>query len=421
MPPAIRLSRVTKRYRLGVSRTSLPAAMSKWMKLLLHARLRKQVQNGYHWALKDVSFELGRGESLALIGPNGAGKSTILKLLSKITFPTSGSIQINGQISALIELGAGFHPDLTGRENVYLNAAILGFKRHEIGRRFDEIVAFSELERFVDTPLKRYSSGMTVRLGFAVASCMDPDILLVDEVLAVGDASFRLKCIERIKQLHQQGTSMIFVSHDLGLVKAICQTAILLEGGIIQAQGSPSEIIAKYNEALDARRNMKLAQASTSGDKKDGDVEITKVEAMPADTEPSNPIRSDGALEIRMSYIAYRAMDSACALVRIYRNDGVSCCVMRTADDGFDLSIQPGKGSISVFLDPLQLSGGSYHAIAWILDADGINGLTRGASDWFQVHDVLPGREAYGGIFEPRRRWADQHCGFGDDIGGRPD
>ncbi len=208
MQPVIRFSNVSKRYTLGLTRMSLPSTISRWLKQMTRPA-DQSIASKYHWALKDVSFDLMKGQSLALIGPNGAGKSTILKLLARITNPTSGDVEVQGTLSALIELGAGFHPDLTGRENIYLNGTILGLTSREIQKRFDEIVDFSELEPFIDTPVKRYSSGMTVRLGFAVASCIEPDILLVDEVLAVGDASFRLKCVARIqsllKQRHQPG------------------------------------------------------------------------------------------------------------------------------------------------------------------------------------------------------------------------
>jgi len=210
----IQFQHVSKRYNLGMTRTSLPTAVYQWGKSLLQpSKNGERRQKQYLWAIKDVSFDLQRGESLALIGPNGAGKTTILKLLAGITTPTSGNININGKLSALIELGAGFHPDLSGRENIFLNGAILGLTRAEIQRKFDEIVAFSELEKFIDTPVKRYSSGMAVRLGFAVAASIDPDILLVDEVLAVGDAAFRQKCMDRIRTMLNQGTSIIFVSH----------------------------------------------------------------------------------------------------------------------------------------------------------------------------------------------------------------
>jgi lipopolysaccharide transport system ATP-binding protein len=188
MNSAVCFENISKRYNLGLTRTSLPTVFSHWLKTKV-TRKALPTQNKVLWALRDVNFELNQGQSLALVGSNGAGKTTILKLLANITKPSSGRLTINGKLSALIELGAGFHPDLTGRENIFLNGTILGLSRKEIERRFDDIVDFSELERFIDTPVKRYSSGMVVRLGFSVASCIEPELLLVDEVLAVGDSS----------------------------------------------------------------------------------------------------------------------------------------------------------------------------------------------------------------------------------------
>ncbi len=273
----IKFKNVSKRYNLGLTRTSLPSVISQWFR-----RGDNHSKDQYLWSLKDVSFELSRGELLALIGPNGAGKSTILKLLANITLPTTGRIDINGKLSALIELGAGFHPDLTGRENIYLNGTILGLSRREVDQRFDEIVDFSELERFIDTPVKRYSSGMTVRLGFAVAACIQPDILLVDEVLAVGDASFRQKCVQRIKELLHQGTSLIFVSHDLGLVRSVCNTAIYIEHGEVQLFGGSADVIEAYNQVIDKKRALQLSQAHSASAESGAEIEITRVEVLGA-------------------------------------------------------------------------------------------------------------------------------------------
>jgi hypothetical protein len=260
---------------------------------------------------------------------------------------------------------------------------------------------------------------MAVRLGFAVASCMNPDILLVDEVLAVGDASFRSKCIERIRQLHSRGTSLIFVSHDLGLVKAICDTAILLENGMIRAKGSPGEVIDRYNETLEARRALKMTRGGPQGEENGPDVEITGIEVLArGEAFAGGDIRSDRPVEIRVSYVSYREMGRASALVRIYRSDGLSCCVVRTNEDGFDFTIAPGKGVIAVLFDPLQLSGGMYHAVAWILDEAGVNGIARGESDWFRVANAVPGREVQESVFEPRRRWARPYGEAGESAGG---
>src|ERR1043166_6643745 len=215
------------------------------------------------WALRDVSFEVNRGEALGIIGQNGAGKSTLLKLLYNITAPTKGCITVNGRLGALIEVASGFHPDLTGRENVYLNGSLLGMKRNEISRKLDSIVDFAGVSAFIDTPVKRYSSGMYLRLGFAIAAHLDPDILLLDEVLAVGDAEFQSKCIQRINQLRKAGTTIIFVSHNLGAIENICDRVFLLRDGQIFRSGKPRYVISEYEHLL---TNMPAWSSSGSND-----------------------------------------------------------------------------------------------------------------------------------------------------------
>lgn len=202
------------------------------------------------WALKDVTFEVNKGDAVGVIGRNGSGKSTILKLMTRILTPTSGSVYMNGKVSALIELGAGFHPDLTGRENIYLNGSILGIGRKEMDRKFDEILSFAELERFIDTPVKHYSSGMYMRLGFSVAMSVDPDILIVDEILSVGDEAFQRKCLERVRSLQQRGMTLILVSHSLPVIEQICSRVIWLDEGRVRRMGSVAEVLAEYREAL---------------------------------------------------------------------------------------------------------------------------------------------------------------------------
>ena len=202
------------------------------------------------WALKDVAFEIKQGDRLGIIGRNGAGKSTLLKILSRITEPTSGRVSIKGRIASLLEVGTGFHPELTGRENVYLNGAILGMSKADIKRKFDEIVAFAEVEKFLDTPVKRYSSGMYVRLAFAVAAHLEPEILVVDEVLAVGDAQFQKKCLGKMQEVGKQGRTVLFVSHQMDMVRALCERAVILDKGMITAYGDTGNVIDSYIKAF---------------------------------------------------------------------------------------------------------------------------------------------------------------------------
>ncbi|HZR33555.1 MAG TPA: ABC transporter ATP-binding protein [Terriglobales bacterium] len=223
------------------------------------------------WALRDVSFEVKRGDVVGLIGRNGAGKSTLLKILSRITEPSEGSAQIYGRVGSLLEVGTGFHPELTGRENIYLNGAILGMKKAEIARKFDEIVAFAEVEKFIDTPVKRYSSGMYVRLAFAVAAHLETEILLVDEVLAVGDAQFQKKCLGKMGDVAKHGRTVLFVSHNLLMVQRLCPTAIVLHDGHITFQGGSGQCVRRYSES--GEENTRAAAANSS----DGALAIHRV------------------------------------------------------------------------------------------------------------------------------------------------
>jgi lipopolysaccharide transport system ATP-binding protein len=246
--PIIEVCNLAKRYNLGaVGTTSVREEASR-----LWDRLRGRPHPNAHefWALRDVSFAVQPGEVMGVIGRNGAGKSTLLKILSRITDPTSGTAKLRGRVASLLEVGTGFHPELTGRENVFLNGAILGMSRSEVRRKFDEIVAFAEVEQFIDTPVKRYSSGMYVRLAFAVAAHLEPEILIVDEVLAVGDASFQKKCLSTMESASRgSGRTVLFVSHNLGAVRSLCQTCLWLEGGRARATGLSSAIVDDYLRA----------------------------------------------------------------------------------------------------------------------------------------------------------------------------
>ncbi len=261
---ALKLDHVSKKFRRGEIHDSLrdliPALTGKFLKG--GTGLKKEE----FWALDDVCMEVKKGEAFGIIGPNGAGKSTILKLLSGILVPTKGSLIVNGTLSALIEVGAGFHPDLTGRENIYLNGSILGMKKREIEAKFDEIVEFSGLAEFLDTPVKRYSSGMYARLGFSVAAHVDPDVLVVDEVLSVGDLVFQRKCLQRMSEVLSSGVTVLFVSHSLRAVAELCSRSMLLVGGKVAALGPSDQVISEY-----------LAQASGDRRTSEGPVEVRSV------------------------------------------------------------------------------------------------------------------------------------------------
>jgi lipopolysaccharide transport system ATP-binding protein len=269
---AIRCEGLGKQYRIGERErykalrdtiTDVLAAPFRWLRKPQTAN--RNPQSDSFWALKDLAFEIKRGEVVGIIGRNGAGKSTLLKILSRITAPTTGEIEISGRVGSLLEVGTGFHPELTGRENIYLNGAILGMHKAEINRKFDEIIAFAEIEKFVDTPVKRYSSGMYVRLAFAVAAHLEPDILVVDEVLAVGDMEFQRKCLNKMQDAGQHGRTVLFVSHNMQSITRLCERAILLSDGEVVEQGASHHIVGLYlNSGLSSTSERRWQDARTS-------------------------------------------------------------------------------------------------------------------------------------------------------------
>lgn len=271
---AIQATNLSKKYRLGtIGMTSLREDLSRlWNQGnnenqknnsnqagIEHSRM---INDHEFWALHDLNFEIPQGEVVGLIGANGSGKSTLLKILSRITEPSEGEVRIRGKVASLLEVGTGFHPELTGRENIYINGAILGMTRREVDKKFDEIVDFAGVADFIDTPIKRYSSGMTVRLGFAVAAHLDPDVLIVDEVLAVGDLRFQNRCINQMKRIANSGKTVLFVSHQMATVENLCNSAFLLDEGKIIFSGKSSDVISKYREAMDESTKLPLGQRS---------------------------------------------------------------------------------------------------------------------------------------------------------------
>ena len=251
MIPIISVQGLSKQYRIGKSAAYKTVRESLMNVVTSPARLfKKNDGDETIWALKNVSFEVNEGDVVGIIGRNGAGKSTLLKILSSITEPTEGEVRLRGRVGSLLEVGTGFHPELTGRENIFLNGAILGMRKDEIKRKFDEIVAFAEIDKFLDTPVKRYSSGMYVRLAFAVAAHLEPEILIVDEVLAVGDAKFQKKCLGKMGEVAKEGRTVLFVSHNMGAIYSLCNIGILLDFGLMSRYGSVSDTIHAYNELL---------------------------------------------------------------------------------------------------------------------------------------------------------------------------
>ncbi|PWH14204.1 MAG: ABC transporter ATP-binding protein [Ardenticatenia bacterium] len=355
------------------------------------------------WALSDVSFEVKKGEMVALVGANGAGKSTVLKLISRIIDPTSGRIIVNGRVGALLELGTGFHPDLTGRENIYLNGAILGLRRDEITRRLDDIIAFAEMERFIDVPVKHYSSGMYVRLGFSVAVHVEPEILLVDEVLAVGDAAFQRRCLERIDQMRANGTTIVFVSHDLNAVRRLCQRAIWLEKGCIVADGSPEAVVGEYatqsyaaSAALAARRE--LCRHGT------GEVTIEEVRFLDGEGRLRDFFSTGESFTIEMRYRAHKVIERPVFGIAIHRSDGVHVTGPNTQFAQYEIPMVRGEGVVRYTVPFLPLLEGTYYVSVSSHDRDSIC--------MYDYHDrlypfcVLSGAEERYGLVTLRGVWS---------------
>ena len=343
------LKEVSKKYR--IRRESEAAGASFFGKL---ASLPRKED---FWALKDVNFEVPRGQALGIIGHNGAGKSTILKLLSRITTPSVGEIMINGRLSALIEVGSGFHPELTGRENIYLNGSILGMLRREITEKLESIVNFAELRQFIDTPVKRYSSGMYVRLGFSIAAHLNPDILLLDEVLAVGDASFQQKCIERILELKKKGTTIVFISHDLRAVQKLCDRVILLKKGQIEADGEPAETIALYQSSS---QQIAAQQAGVLGQEPTGEAVVTSLSFYNDDGNECLAFETGKPMKAILNYTVHKPLTDVIFEVQFHSQEGRLCSFFSSETLGKQIDLPPGEGTIVFDCSSVGLGPGMY-------------------------------------------------------------
>jgi len=318
------------------------------------------ISNEDIWALKDVSFEVNRGEIIGIIGRNGAGKTTLLKILSRITKPTEGYIKIYGRVGSLLEVGTGFHPELTGRENVYLNAAILGMRRAEIESRFEGIVAFAEIEKFLDTPVKFYSSGMYVRLAFAVAAHLEPEILLVDEVLSVGDASFQKKCLGKMSTVAGEGRTVLFVSHDMAAIQLLCRRVVLLEDGRVVADGAPLAIIARYLSQVQAGNGVfDLKDHPRSGG--DGRVCIETFRVTDAEGVPASSVPMGREIGFEIDYDSSIPVDRVEFVIGVYNNLMQRVCQLSNGKSGFFLERGKKRGTIRCFVPNLNLTVGRYY------------------------------------------------------------
>lgn len=355
---ALRFERVSKRFLL---RHEQHRSFQEWFL----ARFRRTPAEEF-WALREVDLAVAAGETFGIIGENGSGKSTLLKLAAGIMRPTSGHVRISGRVAALLELGAGFHPDLTGRENVYLNAAILGFSKREIDTRFDAIVAFSELERFIDQPLKHYSSGMLVRLGFAVAIHSDPDILLADEVLAVGDEHFQRKCIQRIDQLVRAGKTIVVVSHSLDLIRQLCTCAAWLDRGRVRAVGPPDEVVVAYAEAMaHLDGTVPHRDARRWGD---GQVELTRVELLDGEGRATHLFHTGEPFTVRLHYRARRPVERPVFGLAIHAGQTHLLTGPNTRHHGVSIPVVEGEGYVDFAVPALPLLRGDYVVSASVYD-----------------------------------------------------
>jgi ABC-type polysaccharide/polyol phosphate transport system ATPase subunit len=330
------------------------------------------------WALRDVTFDVAPGDCLGIIGANGSGKSTALKLMTRILEPTSGQVQVRGRVSALLELGAGFHPDLTGRENIYLNGSILGIGRRSMQKRLDEIVAFAELERFIDMPVKHYSSGMYMRLGFAIAINVDPDVLLTDEVLAVGDQSFQTKCMERIGEMKQAGVTIVFVSHSLDSVRSLCNKSVWLDHGHVTASGESHEVIDAYLASVAEKDEARLAAEAAVAEGQvgrwgSGEAAITGVTFFNAAGKEAHVFFTGQPMRVRISYRVTGRIEEPMIGVAIYRSDGVHVSGPNSRFSGYDIPYIAGEGTIDYVVKSLALLEGSYDFSAAIYDREGVH------------------------------------------------
>jgi lipopolysaccharide transport system ATP-binding protein len=360
----VEIRNLSKRYRIG----------RRVEHLMLREQLAQLIRNPFRrqqlemiWALRDVTFDVRKGEVVGIIGQNGAGKSTLLKLLSKITYPTTGSVKVKGRVASLLEVGVGFHDELTGRENVYLNGSILGMRKREVDQRFDAIVDFAGVDQFIDTQIKHYSSGMRLRLGFAVAAHLDPDVLIVDEVLAVGDAEFQKKCLAAMDGLRSGGRTVLFVSHNMAAVENLCSRGIWIDGGRVRMDGAAKDVIGAYMAAAAGGASAGSELSTQTPRLGTGDIRYSKVEYLQSDGNPCNVVRCGDRLVIRLHYNAGKTIHNPSFFFRIYTDMGTLVTQTGNLLHGMRVPrVEPGEGVIEVEIASLTLLPARYSLSLWI-------------------------------------------------------
>lgn len=356
----VSVDKVSKRYRLhrgwhGSLRTELAASLRRLVR-------REQSEQDIYWALKDVSFEMERGDIVGFIGSNGAGKSTLLKILSRVTAPTSGSFSARGRVGALIEIGAGFHPELTGRDNIYLNGSILGMRRREIEAKLDRIIAFAEIDRFIDTPIKFYSSGMQVKLGFAVAVHVDPEILLIDEVLAVGDASFQTKCLNKLAELKEQDKTIVLVSHNMANIVQHSKKVLWMQAGRVAAYGEPESVVDQYLKSVREQLTSEDPSESVSQAMTDADrpIRIDTVTLCDREGRARQVFATDEAACVEIAYTVQRAVPDPVFEVTVQDGHGHFLGGVTTRFDAVKIDTSQEQGRVRLVLQPVLFLKGDY-------------------------------------------------------------
>ena len=411
----IKLNSVSKAYNIHErGYHSFREEFTRWMKRIAPSAKRKKDSSllpapcslpsspdDLLWALKNVSFKVRKGEALGIIGANGSGKTTILRLLSKVTGPTKGSIDILGKVAPLIQVGAGFHPELTGKENVYLNAAIMGLTRKAVDERYDDIVSFAELDRFMDTPVKRYSSGMYVRLGFAVVANIDPDIFLIDEILSVGDMSFQRKCLDTMSRIRRTDKAIVFVSHNLSAVKGLCDRVIWLDKGEIKKEGDPDQVISSYTTFMTSESEFPGDISYIGGKTRwgTGEARFTSIEVLNSKGEKAKTFTPGDEITIRLEYESYKKIESPIFWVGLFNNDEVKVFGTYYNKERVGKYSINGKGKLSCKIDTRLMRPSVYHVMAGLYGEVGDLAIDRvGRAAVFTMEDKkVDGFERYHG------------------------